>query len=208
MLLRSRLPLLALALAALGLLAFAPADTSDPLEIGATAPMTDAEMMGTDGKMHTLASSAGENGLLVMFTCNTCPWVKAWEDRFNAVAEAATEQGVGMIAVNPNAAYRDNGDSMDDMKARAEEMGYTFTYAVDENHALADAFGATRTPEVFLFDADMTLVYHGAIDDSPRDKGAVEEPYVMEALAALVSDGPVAEPVTKSIGCSIKRVES
>ncbi len=196
-----------LALAACTLAAFSAADhrAADPLAIGATAPMTDAPLPTTAGETLTLADAAGENGLLVLFTCNTCPYVKAWEDRYNAVAEAAAARGIGMVAVNPNVAYRDRGDSMADMQARAEAKGYAFPYAVDENAALADAFGATKTPELFLFDADMTLAYHGALDDNARDAGAVEERYVMDALQAVASGEAVPAPVTKSIGCSIKR---
>jgi peroxiredoxin len=198
------LALLALAACTLAAFSLAPR-AADPLAIGASAPMTDAPMTTTAGETLTLADAAGENGLLVMFTCNTCPYVKAWEDRYNAVAEAAAERGIGMVAVNPNVAYRDRGDSMADMQARAKAQGYAFPYAVDENAALADAFGATKTPELFLFDADMTLVYHGAIDDNAQDAEAVEAPYAMNAMQALAAGEEVAEPVTKSIGCSIKR---
>ena len=176
----------------------------DPLEIGAQAPMTDVEMQGVSGESYSLASVAGENGLLVIFTCNTCPWVKAWEDRYPQIAAQAEEQGIGLIMPNPNEAYRDNGDSMADMQARAEEMGYSFPYVLDEGSQLAEAFGATRTPDVFLFNADMELVYRGAIDDNARNADAVENRYLFDAMTALVSGNEIEPKVTKSIGCTIK----
>jgi peroxiredoxin len=203
---RSRTATGLLALAALVCAAFTlPADK---LEIGSAAPMTDVEMTGTEGEAHTLADAAKKNGLLVMFTCNTCPWVKAWEDRYNDVAEMAAKHDIGMVAINPNAAIRDDGESMADMKARAEKKGYQFPYVLDEGAKMASAFGATKTPDLFLFDGDMTLVYRGAIDDSPRDAGAVQERYIMTAMEAMAEGNEIDPTVTKSIGCTIKFPES
>lgn len=196
------LPALFLALA---LTAFTPR-TSDPLPLGSKAPMTDVAMTDVSGDTHTLADLAGENGLLVMFTCNTCPWVKAWENRYNEVADAARANDIGVAFLNPNEAMRDGEESLEAMQARAEAQGYTFPYLVDENHALADAFGATRTPEAFLFDGDMTLVYHGAIDDNARDASAVEHRWLQQALGAVASGSDIETAETKSIGCTIKRV--
>jgi peroxiredoxin len=195
-----------LALAALILVAFTlPADK---LEIGSTAPKTDVEMTDTEGNAHTLADAAKENGLLVMFTCNTCPWVKAWEDRYNDVAQKAAKHDIGMIGINPNAAIRNDGESMEDMTARAEEKGYEFPYVLDEGATMASAFGATKTPDLFLFNDDMELVYRGAIDDSPRDADGVEKRYILTALEALANGEEIEPTVTKSIGCTIKFPES
>jgi peroxiredoxin len=194
------------ALAALVLAAFTlPADK---LSIGSTAPMTDVKMMDTEGEAHTLADAAKKNGLLVMFTCNTCPWVKAWEDRYNDVAKMAAKHDIGMIGINSNAAIRDDGESMTDMKARAEKKGYTFPYVLDEGAKLASAFGATKTPDLFLFNGDMELVYRGAIDDSPRDADGVEKRYIMTAIKALANGEEIEPTVTKSIGCTIKFPET
>ena len=195
-----------LALAALLFAAFTLA--ADKLEIGSTAPMTNVEMMDTEGQAHTLADAAKENGLLVMFTCNTCPWVEAWEDRYNDVAQKAAEHDIGMVAINPNAAIRDDGESMADMKARAEKKGYQFPYVLDEGAEMATAFGATKTPDLFLFNGDMELVYRGAIDDSPRDADAVEERYILTALETMANGKEINPEVTKSIGCTIKFPES
>jgi peroxiredoxin len=182
--------------------------SADKLEIGSPAPMTDVEMTDTDGRTHTLSDAAKENGLLVMFTCNTCPWVKAWEDRYNEVAEMAAEHDIGMVAVNPNAAIRNDGESMADMTARAEEKNYQFPYVLDEGAKLATAFGATKTPDLFLFNSDMKLTYRGAIDDSPRDASAVQERYIMTAMEAMANGSEIEPTVTKSIGCTIKFPES
>lgn len=197
---------LSLALAACVLAAFTFATDAPPdrLEIGSKAPMTDYAMTDTDGEAHTLAGAAGENGLLVMFSCNTCPWVKAWEDRYDDTAAEARELGIGMIVPNPNTAIRDGGESMADMKARAQASGYTFPYVLDEGAQLASAFGATRTPDVFLFNSDMELVYRGAIDDNAKDAGSVEARYLSDAMHAMVNGEEIAPKTTRSIGCTIK----
>lgn len=132
------------------------------IDIGDPAPLTDIEMMDVSGEMTSLTEAAGENGLLVLFSCNTCPYVIAWEDRYPGLAAQAEELGLGMIALNANTTQHNGVDSMAEMKKRAEAQGYTFSYAVDENNVLADAFGATRTPEAFLFNSEMLLQYHGA----------------------------------------------
>lgn len=113
--------------------AFSPVKdkTADRLEIGAKAPLTDVEVEDVSGEILTLEEVAGENGLLVNFSCNTCPWVAAWEDRYNPIAELAEENGIGVIALNPNASIRDGGESMQDMQARAKASNYQFYYALD-----------------------------------------------------------------------------
>ncbi len=190
------------ALPALMLLAFV---AGDRLPIGAKAPLTHLEMTDVSGGTITLAGAAGENGLLVLFTANTCPWVKAWEDRVREAAAEAKALGVGVVAVNSNEAGRARGEGLDDMKRKAREKGYTFYYALDRDHRLADAFGAERAPEVFLFDKNLTLVYAGAIDDNPRHPEAVAHPYLLDAMRARVEGRPVPVASTKAIGCAIKR---
>ncbi len=189
-------------------LAFMLPGPEKELEIGARAPLVDLKMRDVSGKMLSLKDVAGENGLLVIFSCNTCPWVAAWEDRYLIVAQKAKELGIGMIAVNPNEAYRDRGDGFEDMQRRAKEKGYTFPYVLDEGSKLADAFGATRTPHVFLFNKDLVLVYRGAIDDNARNPEAVKHHYLLDAMEALAAGKPIPVATTRSIGCTIKRVES
>ncbi len=177
------------------------------LKLGAAAPLTDLKMDDVSNRSISLAEAAKDNGLLVIFSCNTCPWVARWEDRYLDLANITTQNNVGMIALNPNERIRDRGESMDDMKKRAEKKGYTFFYALDKDHKVADAFGATRTPHIFLFDKDMKLVYRGAIDDNANDATKVKEYFLKDAIEAMVAGTAVVRPSTKSLGCTIKRTE-
>lgn len=198
--------LLVVVLTAFALRPGAASTDMGPLSIGDAAPLTEVVMTTTADETTSLADVAGENGLLVMFSCNTCPYVLAWEDRFNEIAARAEELGIGFIAVNPNEGARSGVDSMAEMKKRAAEAGYTFPYAVDENHQLADAFGATRTPEMFLFGGDMVLRYHGAIDDNAQNENAVKDRYLFDAMAAMAAGETIDPATTRSTGCGIKRL--
>lgn len=179
------------------------------LTIGSKAPKVDYKMMSTMNEEISLKGIKAENGALVIFSCNTCPFVIAWEDRYPDVANWAKEAGVGLVLVNSNEAKRQGDDSMQKMKAHAEEKGYSnIPYVVDENSELANAFGAKTTPHVFLFDKDWKLVYEGAIDDNHKSKDAVEQTYLKDALKNLKAGKDIDPNDTKSIGCSIKRVKS
>jgi DNA-binding ferritin-like protein (Dps family) len=193
-------------LLAVVLLAFLPVENqlADRLEIGAKAPLADVEVTDVSGEVLTLKEVAGENGLLVNFSCNTCPWVEAWEDRYNPISKMAEENGIGVIMLNPNAAIRDNGESMQDMRARAKSSGYDFYYALDEGAKLAEAFGATRTPDIFLFNSDMELVYTGAIDDNAKSAQEVDQHYLKDAIQNLVAGKEINPKTTKALGCTIK----
>jgi peroxiredoxin len=183
--------------------------TENQLNIGDKAPGQDLELKNIDGNTLTLEKLKGEKGLLVIYSCNTCPWVVAWEDRYNELYKYSANEGIGFVLVNSNEAKREGDDSLDEMKKHAQEKGYfNFAYVVDENHQLADLFGATKTPDVFLFNADLELVYKGAIDDNSKDKNAVEEPYLMNALKALSAGKKIKPETTKALGCSIKRIKS
>ena len=177
---------------------------ADELALGAKAPLADVEVRDVSGETLTLQKVAKGNGLLVNFSCNTCPWVEAWEDRYNPIAKLADEHDIGVIALNPNAAYRNKGESMQDMKDRASQKGYQFYYALDENAQLAEAFGATRTPHIFLFNSDMELVYKGAIDDNAKSASEVENPYLKNAIKSLAAGETIEPQATKSLGCTIK----
>lgn len=193
-------------LALIGLATLAFTFPLKPLAIGSSAPMTDYEMAATTGETLTLADARGENGLLVIFSCNTCPWVGAWQNRYDDIQAEAERLGIGTILVNSNEGSRGDEDSMEAMQRHAETHAYTMPYVVDTDHRLADAFGATRTPEVFLFDADLKLVYHGAIDDNARNADAVEHPYLTDAMQAMRAAESIEPNVTRSIGCTIKRI--
>lgn len=191
---------------AFGIFAFLPVENeiAERLEIGEKAPLTDVEVTDVSGEVLTLSEVAGQNGLLVNFSCNTCPWVEAWEDRYNPIAELAEENGIGVIALNPNAAIRDDGESMADMRQRADASNYDFYYALDENAKIAEAFGATRTPDIFLFNSDMELVYTGAIDDNARSAEDVEHHYLKDAINNMVAGKEINPQTTKALGCTIK----
>jgi len=195
--------LLALALAA-PVPTRAAGDAPEALAIGAPIPMAEVGMKNVDGRELTIAKSAGKNGTLVIFICNHCPWVKMWQSRIAETGNAAMRMGVGVIAVNGNdpAAYPE--DAFDVMVKRAREVGYRFPYVVDATSGVARAFGATHTPEAFLFDATGALVYHGAVDDNARKPDQVKSHWLADAVSALASGKPVPVAETKAFGCSIK----
>jgi peroxiredoxin len=171
------------------------------IEIGSKAPHF--QLPGVDGSDHSLDEYRDARFLVVVQSCNHCPYVQAWEDRLSAVARDYSHQGVRVVAVNSNDVTRYPEDSFDEMKARAEKRGFAFDYLFDEDQSLAHALGSERTPEVFLFDEERKLRYHGAIDDS-RDEAAVQRSYLREALDTLLSgeEPPVTE--TEPVGCTVK----
>jgi thioredoxin-related protein len=149
-----------------------------------------------------------DNGILVIFTCNTCPFVLQWEDRYPEVAELAAKNRIGVALVNSNEAKRGGDDSVMEMMKHATEKGYGgLAYLVDEKSALANTFGAKTTPHIFLFDKEWKLVYEGAIDDNSKDAKAVKASYLKDALNNLRSGKKIIPNNTKAIGCSIKRVK-
>lgn len=178
---------------------------SDPLAIGSALPKADVNMEDVSGKSITLSGAKKQNGLLVMFSCNTCPVVIVNQERTKAIAKFAQEQNIGVVLLNSNENARDGADSPDAMKKYAKDQQYNWYYAIDKNHVLADAFGAKRTPECFLFDKNNKLVYHGAIDDNPQDESSSKRQHLKEAIAEMNAGKPVSVEVTKSVGCSIKR---
>lgn len=195
-----------IALLAASILAFKA--VREPLDLGETAPMSKYPMKDISGVNYTLNDLKKENGLLVIFSCNTCPFVIKWEDTYPELGEFARENNVGMVLVNSNEAKRKGDDSYPAMVEHAEEAGYNAPYVIDTQHQLADAFGAKTTPHVFLLDKDMKLVYRGAIDD--RYEGRKSEPdnhYLKNAMKALVNGKPIEPAVTRQVGCSIKRVK-
>jgi len=187
-----------------GLALAADPAAATPLALGASMPMTGQAMKGVDGKEVTLAQVRGAKGTLVVFTCNACPWAKAWEDRIVALGNDYQKKGIGVVAVNSNDPAQVADDAYDPMKTRATEKGFAFPYVVDATSGVARAFGASRTPEAFLFDAKGALVYHGTIDDNAQEPDKVTEHYLADALGALVSGATVAVQETKAMGCGIK----
>ncbi len=190
------------ALAAIATLAFT---VGDPLPIGSAMPGADLKMKDISGKEVAMKDAAKENGVLVMFSCNTCPYVIKNQQRTLAISEYAIKMKIGVILLNSNEAYRGNEDSFDAMKEYAKEQGYQWNYVIDKDHVVADAFGANRTPECFLFDKNLKLVYHGAIDDSPSDVSAVKRIHLQEAINELTTGKEVSVKESRSVGCTIKR---
>ena len=177
------------------------------LAFGAKAPMADREMTDISGNAHTLNGLKGEKGLLVIFSCNTCPFVIGWEDQYNGLKELADAQGIGMVLVNSNERKREGDDSMEAMQAHAKEQGYSMPYVIDSNNELADAFGARTTPHVFLFDENLELVYRGSINDKYENRSKeAEDMYLMKALKSLGTGKDIDPADTRELGCSIKRV--
>ncbi|MGM0620785.1 MAG: thioredoxin family protein [Bacteroidota bacterium] len=173
--------------------------------IGSSAMFTDVKMLDVSGEKVSLADAAGENGLLVMFSCTTCPFVLQWEDRYNKIKEWADNNDVGMIVLNSNYKNRDGADSYDAMKKQASENDYNFYYVVDEESKIANAFGGQTTPHAFLFDKNMKLAYKGAIDDNYKKADEVKQAYLQNAIKSLGQGKEVAIAETKPVGCSIKR---
>ena len=174
------------------------------LEIGSAMPLMDHQLANISGNTMTLADAKGDAGTLVVFSCNTCPWVIRWEDRYVTLANTYAPKGIGMIAVNSNAARFGSEDSLEEMVEHAKNNGYNFPYAQDPESELASAFGATKTPHIYLFNGDDKLVYRGAIDDNAKNAKKVDEPFLANAIDALLAGNPINPQTTKALGCSIK----
>ena len=195
----SALPVLAIALIALR-------PIGDPLPIGSSIPKPEVKMKDISGKEVSFKDAMKKNGLLVMFSCNTCPVVKKYQTRTNEICKYAMDKQIGVVLLNPNEATRGSGDSYDDMKDYGKDNNYSWSYVVDKNSEMADAFGANRTPECFLFDKDGKLVYHGAIDDNSGGADEVTRKHLRIAIDESVDGKEVSKKETKSVGCSIKRL--
>mgnify|MGYP001027404017 CR=1 FL=1 len=173
--------------------------------IGSEAKYTDVKMLAVNGEKVSLADVAKDNGLLVLFSCTSCPFVQRWEDRYPKIKEWADKNDVGMIVLNSNYKNRDGVDSFEAMKKQAENSDYNFYYVVDKESLIANAFGGQTTPHAFLFDENMKLAYKGAIDDNYKSADDVEKHYLKDAIVSLANGGEVAVTETKPVGCSIKR---
>jgi peroxiredoxin len=172
------------------------------ITLAAEAPPFD--LPGVDGESHSLDDYADAPALAVVWSCNHCPYVQAWEGRMIGLQREYADRGFRLVAVSSNDAEAYPEDSFDAMKARAEAEGFNFDYLYDENQSVLNAYGAKRTPEVFLFDRDRRLVYHGAIDDSREEKGVTQE-YLRDAIEALLAGDPPGVSETPAVGCTVKR---
>ena len=179
--------------------------TTGPLPIGSEMPKSTLKMKDVSGKEISIKEVVKDNGILVMFSCNTCPYVIKNQERIIAIGDYAQKMKVGVILLNSNEAQRKDDDSFDEMKLYAKEQKYNWNYVIDNNSEIADAFGANRTPECFLFDKNLKLVYHGAIDDNPSDATAVNRKHLREAINELVAGTDISVKESRSVGCTIKR---
>jgi peroxiredoxin len=171
------------------------------LAIGDPAPAFVLPAVGD--QQVSLDSLDDRSAVAVVFSCNHCPYVQAWEDRLNDIARDYADRGVEVVAVNPNDAASYPADSFPEMERRAREKGFVFPYARDETQEVARAYGASRTPEVFLLDGERRVVYHGAIDDS-TEPGGVRTRYLRDALEAVLAGQRPAVTDTPPVGCTVK----
>lgn len=199
-----RILLAASLLTVIGLMSFLK--VSENLPIGADMPKADVKLKDISGKEITLKDAKKQNGLLVMFSCNTCPYVIKNQSRTQEICKYALSKGMGVVVLNSNEGTRSDADSYEEMQEYAKAQGYQWFYAVDKNNELADAFGANRTPECYLFDKAGKLVYHGAIDDNPADASRVNRAHLKEAINELTTGKDVSVKESRSVGCSIKRI--
>jgi len=169
---------------------------------------TDFELTNIDGKSISLSDYKDAKGYIVVFTCNTCPYAKMYEQRIIDLDKKYASKGFPVVAINPNDVGQQPGDSMAEMQKRAEDKGYTFPYLRDDAQDITRQYGATKTPHVFVLNkenADKYKVeYIGAIDDNPRDAGDVGEKYVESAVDALLSGKTPTVKTKRAIGCTIK----
>ena len=198
--------LAAAALAVTVVAAAHPVRAEEPagIAIGDAAPMATVKMKSVDGREFAIQDVAGKKGTLVVFSCNACPYAKAWEQRIVEIGNTYSKKGFGVIVINSNDPDRVPDDGYATMQQRAKQRGMRYPYVVDATSEVARAFGATRTPEAFVFDASGKLAYHGTIDDNAHEPAKVKDRYLVNALQAVSAGKPVAVRETKSIGCGIK----
>ncbi len=168
---------------------------------------SDFKLKNVDGKMVSLSDYEDARGFILIFTCNTCPYAQKYEQRIIELHEKFSQQGFPVIAINPNDPGKSSGDAFDLMKARAKEKDFPFPYLQDQDQTIAQKYGATRTPEVYLLakhDDKFKLIYTGAIDDNYSDASKVSTRYIAEAINQYTSGNEVKEKATKAIGCTIK----
>jgi peroxiredoxin len=172
------------------------------LKIGDSAPAF--SLPGTDGLTHSLEGLSGKPVLVVIFSCNHCPYVQAYEDRLVAVQRDYAGRGVQLIAINSNDDVNYPEDSFERMQARARARGFNFLYLRDASQDVARAYGATHTPQLFVFDRARRLRYTGKIDDNWQSPQAVTRRFLRDAIDALLSGRDPGEAQTHAIGCTIK----
>ena len=191
------------------LVIFASAFTNNTVNTGYDVGdvIEDFKLKNIDGKMVSLSDYKDAKGFIITFTCNTCPYAIAYEDRIIALDKKYAPKGYPVIAINPNNPDAKPGDNYEKMQQRAKEKGFTFPYLVDEGQKIYPKFGATKTPHNYVVEKTkkgLVVKYIGAIDDSSRNAEAVTETYLEDAVDALLTGKEIIRKKTKAIGCSIK----
>lgn len=185
----------------------------DKLKKGSSIPAEDAVLISTSGDTSNLLSYKENGGLIVIFSCNTCPFVvgnenfEGWEGQYNELYEKAQAAEMGMVLINSNEAKRDGVDSFEEMRKHAIEEQYEMPYLMDEGHVVADAFYARTTPHVFVFDKHGYLIYQGTIDNTWDTGRENDEKYLESVIQDLSLNLKVKQESTSPKGCSIKRVK-
>ena len=172
------------------------------LAIGAVAP--DFNLPCVDGNDYSLQSFSNYSMVVVIFSCNHCPYVQAYEDRMIALQRLYQDKGVALVAINANETENHPEDTFEKMVARSKAKGFNFPYLRDETQKVAEAFGAHYTPEIFLFDSKRQLQYTGKIDDNWQDANQVKVQPLRDAIESMLAGRPIDNPETHAIGCTIK----
>ena len=168
---------------------------------------TDFKLKNVNEKIVSMADYKDAKGIIVVFTCNHCPFAQKYESRIMDLDRKYKPKGFPVIAISPNDPAEVADDSFENMQKRAKEKGYSFPYLIDETQNVAKEYGATKTPHVYLLQKEngaYVVKYIGAIDDNTDDEKAVKEKYVENAIANLLAGKPVNPATTKAIGCGIK----
>jgi peroxiredoxin len=185
--------------------AFTISNRGEGYKVGDIA--TDFSLKNIDGKMVSLSDYTSAKGFIVIFTCNTCPYAVAYEDRIVELDQKYASKGYPVIAINPNNPKAYPNDSFDNMKVRAKEKGFTFPYLFDDGQKIYPQYGATKTPHVYILEKTSNgnvVRYIGAIDNNYKDASSADQKYVEDAINALLKGEKIPVETTKAIGCSIK----
>ncbi len=175
---------------------------TNTLKIGSSTPGFD--LLNIDEKKYSLNSFADKKALVIIFSCNHCPYVQAYESRIKQIQDEYKDKGVTVVAINSNEDKNYPDDSFENMKKRAAEQKFNFLYLRDEDQSVARAYDATHTPEIFLFDKERKLAFHGKIDDNWQEPNKVQNHYLKNALDELLEGKEISVPETFTIGCTIK----
>ena len=193
-------------LVVIGILFINATESVEGYEVGDLA--ADFQLTNVDGKSVSLSGYEDAEGFIVVFTCNTCPYAKAYETRIMELDKAYGPQGFPVIAINPNDVGQSPGDSQEEMLKRSKEKGYTFPYLRDDQQKTTQLYGASKTPHVYVLNKEETgkyrVEYIGAIDDSPRNSTDAKEKYVEDAVNALLNGQKPKVTSHRAIGCGIK----